>query len=89
MLTQSTTLRDQLFENTRLFRAGIESTGLTVLPGEHPIVPIMLGEAAFGCSHGRRAAGTGSLRYRLFLPVVPLGKARIAHKSPLGIRPMT
>jgi hypothetical protein len=46
MLSQSTALRDRLAENTRFFREGLSKIGLTVLAGEHPIVPIMLGEAA-------------------------------------------
>ncbi len=46
LLTHSTALRDRLHENTRYFRAGLEKLGLSVLPGEHPIVPVMLGDAA-------------------------------------------
>ena len=45
MLSESTELHDKLAENTRYFRQQIAGLGLNVLPGEHPIVPIMLGDA--------------------------------------------
>lgn len=46
MLTRATELRDKLEANTKFFRAGMEKLGFTILPGTHPIVPIMLGDAA-------------------------------------------
>jgi glycine C-acetyltransferase len=73
MLTQSTALRDQLFENTRLFRAGLEATGLTVLPGEHPIVPIMLGEAALAARMADTLLAKGIYVIGFSYPVVPMG----------------
>ena len=46
LITASTELRDRLEDNTRFFRSQMETAGLDVLPGEHPIVPVMLGDAA-------------------------------------------
>jgi glycine C-acetyltransferase len=77
MLTESTALRDQLFENTRLFRAGLEATGLSVLPGEHPIVPIMLGDAALAARMADMLLANGIYVIGFSYPVVPMGKARI------------
>ena len=46
LLSESTELRDRLEANTKLFRAGMEKAGFDLIPGQHPIVPIMLGDAA-------------------------------------------
>lgn len=77
MLSRSTALRDQLEENTRYFRQAMTQAGFSILPGEHPIVPVMLGDAALA---GRFA--DAMLRHGVYVvgfsyPVVPNGKARI------------
>ncbi len=77
MLTQSTLLRDKLDANTRFFRAGIERTGLQVLPGEHPIVPIMLGDATLAGRMAEVMLSKGVYVIGFSYPVVPMGKARI------------
>ncbi len=77
LLGNSTDLRDKLEENTRFFRAGIEKLGYTVLPGEHPIVPIMLGDAALASRLADALLEQGVYVIGFSYPVVPQGKARI------------
>ena len=77
LLTESTELRDRLQENTRFFRAGVEEAGLDVLPGEHPIVPIMLGDAALAARMAEAMLARGVYVIGFSYPVVPDGKARI------------
>lgn len=77
LLQNSTDLRDKLEENTRFFRAGIEKLGYTVLPGEHPIVPIMLGDAALASRVADALLERGVYVIGFSYPVVPQGKARI------------
>jgi glycine C-acetyltransferase len=77
LLENSTDLRDKLEENTRFFRAGIEKLGYTVLPGEHPIVPIMLGDAALASRVADALLERGVYVIGFSYPVVPQGKARI------------
>jgi glycine C-acetyltransferase len=77
LLTASTELRDTLKANTRYFRSEMTAAGLDVLPGEHPIVPVMVGDAALA---GRMAEGMlerGVYVIGFSYPVVPKGKARI------------
>jgi glycine C-acetyltransferase len=77
LLTGSTELRDRLEENTTYFRAEMTAAGLDVLPGEHPIVPMMVGDAALA---GRIAEGMlekGVYVIGFSYPVVPKGIARI------------
>ncbi len=77
MLTASTALRDRLEENTRYFRAGLAATGLTIKPGTHPIVPVMLGDAALSQRFAARMLEKGIYVVGFFYPVVPQGTARI------------
>ncbi len=77
MLTQSPALRDTLEANTRFFRAGITELGYDVLPGEHPIVPIMLGDAALAARVSEAMLRRGVYVIGFSYPVVPQGKARI------------
>jgi len=77
MLRTSTALRDQLEDNTRFFREGITQIGYHVLPGEHPIVPIMLGDAALAGRVSEAMLGKGVYVIGFSYPVVPQGKARI------------
>lgn len=69
--------RAQLFENTRFWRAGLEELGFDLLPGEHPIVPVMLGEAQLAQDLAARLFDEGVYVSGFFFPVVPHGKARI------------
>jgi glycine C-acetyltransferase len=77
LLTASTELRDTLEENTRVFRAGIADAGLEVLPGTHPIVPIMLGDASLAARMAEAMLAKGVYVIGFSYPVVPQGKARI------------
>jgi glycine C-acetyltransferase len=70
-------LRLRLWENTRHFRSGIVACGFTVLPGEHPIVPIMIGDAARAHRMAARLLEKGVYVVGFSYPVVPKGKARI------------
>lgn len=77
MLTASTELRDKLQENTRYFREKITEIGLDVLPGEHPIVPIMFGDAIPAVKMAEALLSKGVYVIPFSFPVVPKGKARI------------
>ncbi|MBP9108231.1 MAG: glycine C-acetyltransferase [Pyrinomonadaceae bacterium] len=77
MLTTSTELRDKLQENTRYFREKITEIGLDVLPGEHPIVPIMFGDAIPAVKMAEVLLSKGVYVIPFSFPVVPKGKARI------------
>ena len=77
LLDRSTELVDRLRDNTRYFRERIATTGLTVLPGDHPITPIMLGDAALAQEMARRMLEKGVYVIGFSYPVVPQGKARI------------
>ncbi len=77
LLESSTELLDRLHENTRYFRRRIGATGLTVLPGDHPITPIMLGDAALAQEMARRLLEKGLYVIGFSYPVVPQGQARI------------
>jgi glycine C-acetyltransferase len=70
-------LRAQLFENTRFWRKGLEDLGFDLLPGEHPIVPIMLGEAHLAQDMAAQLFDEGVYVSGFFFPVVPRGQARI------------
>ncbi len=73
LLSESTELRDRLESNTRRFRAGMETAGFNLLPGEHPIVPIMLGDAVLADLMLQKGVYVIGFSF----PVVPKGKARI------------
>ncbi len=77
LLSQSTELRDKLAANTNFFREGIRQTGLQVLAGEHPIVPVMLGDAALAGRMAEVMLAKGVYVIGFSYPVVPQGKARI------------
>ncbi len=77
MLSDTTELRDKLMENTRFFREEIAKTGLEVLPGEHPIVPIMFGDATPAVKMAELLLQKGIYVIPFSFPVVPKGKARI------------
>jgi glycine C-acetyltransferase len=77
LLSESTELRDRLEENTRFFREGMAGCGFDILPGEHPIVPIMLGDAALATRMADALLAKGIYVIGFSYPVVPKGKARI------------
>jgi glycine C-acetyltransferase len=77
LLKQSTKLRDILERNTRFFREAMVQAGFDIVPGEHPIVPIMLGEAALAAKFAEAMLGEGIYVVGFSYPVVPQGKARI------------
>jgi glycine C-acetyltransferase len=77
LLSRSTELRDRLEANTRFFREGMAGLGFTIVPGEHPIVPIMLGDAALASRMADALLAKGVYVIGFSYPVVPQGKARI------------
>jgi glycine C-acetyltransferase len=77
LLMQSTALRDKLESNTRFFREGMAKVGFTVLPGTHPICPVMLGDAALAARVADAMLEKGVYVIGFSYPVVPKGKARI------------
>jgi glycine C-acetyltransferase len=77
LLSASTALRDRLEDNTKFFRAGLAAAGLTLRPGTHPIVPVMLGDAALAQKVAARMLEKGIYVIGFFFPVVPQGQARI------------
>jgi glycine C-acetyltransferase len=77
LISGSTELRDKLEANTKYFRAGMSQLGFHILPGEHPIVPIILGEAALAAKVAEAMLAKGVYVVGFSYPVVPEGKARI------------
>lgn len=88
LLSGSTALRDKLEKNTAWFRQAIHAAGFDILPGSHPIVPIMLYDAALAQEFAAKLLLKGIYVIGFFFPVVPKGKARIrvqisaAHEQP-------
>ncbi|PWU10133.1 MAG: glycine C-acetyltransferase [Verrucomicrobia bacterium] len=77
LLSSSTELRDGLESNTKFFREGMAELGFTILPGTHPIVPIMLGDAALAARMADALLAKGIYVIGFSYPVVPQRKARI------------
>ena len=77
MLEASTVLRDRLHDNTRYFREQMQVNGFAVPEGDHPIVPVMLGDAVVAQQMSERLLELGIYAIGFFYPVVPQGKARI------------
>jgi glycine C-acetyltransferase len=77
LLKHSTKLRDSLEVNTRFFRAAMTEAGFKIVPGEHPIVPVMLGDAALASRFAEAMLERGVYVVGFSYPVVPQGKARI------------
>ena len=77
MLEASTALRDRLEENTHYFRAQMQANGFAVPEGDHPIVPVMLGDAVVAQKMSERLLELDIFAIGFFYPVVPQGKARI------------
>ena len=77
LLENSTEPRDQVHANARYFREQMQRLGYDLLPGQHPIVPIMLGEAPLAVHLAERMQAQGVYVVAFAFPVVPHGKARI------------
>jgi glycine C-acetyltransferase len=77
LLEQAPQLRAQLHENARYFRTGLTRLGFTLKPGEHPIIPVMIGDAALATRMADRLLAHGVYVIGFSYPVVPKGEARI------------
>ena len=77
LLNESQSLRNQLQENSRYFRGAMTSAGFRLLPGEHPIIPVMIGDAALAARLADDLLQEGIYVVGFSFPVVPKGEARI------------
>ena len=77
MLSRDSTFRDKLWENTRWYVEAMRAAGFEIAAGEHPIVPIMLGDARLAQEMASQLLESGVYAVGFFFPVVPQGKARI------------
>jgi glycine C-acetyltransferase len=77
LVTQSPELRQRLSENTRFFRQQMTALGFHILPGDHPIVPVMFGDAVVASKMAELLLSKGVYVVAFSFPVVPHGKARI------------
>lgn len=77
LVEEGNDLRAQLFKNAQYWRAGLEKLGFDLLTGEHPIIPVMLGEAQLAQDMAARLFDEGVYVSGFFFPVVPRGQARI------------
>jgi len=77
LVSESTALRDKLAANTARFRDGLDQLGFDLLPGEHPIVPVMMHDALKASQFAERLLALGVYVVAFSFPVVPKGKARI------------
>ncbi|ASM74018.1 MULTISPECIES: glycine C-acetyltransferase [Roseobacteraceae] len=77
LVEEGDALRAQLFENAKYWRDGLESLGFDLLAGEHPIIPVMLGEAQLAQDMATKLYDEGVYVSGFFFPVVPRGQARI------------
>ena len=84
LLTASTELRDRVHENARYFRAKMETLGFELLPGEHPIVPVMLYDPKVAHEFARRMLEKGVYVIAFCYPVVPKGRDRIRTQISAG-----
>ena len=85
LLEESTELRDRVHENARYFRSGMEKLGFDLLPGEHPIVPVMLYDPKTAQEFARRMLEKGVYVVGYCYPVVPKGKDRIRTQMSAGL----
>jgi glycine C-acetyltransferase len=77
LITRSPELRERLHANTKYFREGLANAGMSIRPGTHPIVPVMLGDASLAQRFSARMLEKGIYVIGFFHPVVPRGAARI------------
>ena len=85
LLERDSSLRDKLHDNARYFRARMTDRGFDLLPGEHPIIPVMLGDAKLATTMADRLLDHGIYVIGFAYPVVPQGKARIRTQMSAGI----
>ena len=84
LLEESTALRDKVHENARYFRSEMEKLGFDLLPGEHPIVPVMLYDPKIAHEFAKRMLEKGVYVVAFCYPVVPKGKDRIRTQLSAG-----
>ena len=77
LVEEGAEMRAKLFENANHWRAGLEKLGFDILPGEHPIIPVMLGDATLAQEMAAKLFEEGVYVSGFFFPVVPRGRARI------------
>ena len=77
LVSQSSDLRDRLHANAKRMRSGLETAGFQVKPGQHPILPVMLGDAALATRMADKLLERGIYVIGFSYPVVPQGQARI------------
>ena len=85
LLADGATLRDRLRENTSYFRSQLEELGFELLPGDHPIIPVMLGDARLASEMADRLLAEGVYVIGFSFPVVPKGQARIRTQMSAGL----
>ncbi|MEM8815020.1 MAG: glycine C-acetyltransferase [Pseudomonadota bacterium] len=85
LLERDSSLREQLHENARYFRAGMTERGFDLKPGEHPIIPVMLGDAKLATAMADRLLQHGIYVIGFSYPVVPHGEARIRTQMSAGL----
>ncbi len=84
LLEHGDELRQRLWDNTVHFRAGLSALGFDLLPGEHPIIPVMLGDAKLAADMADRLLAEGVYVVGFFFPVVPEGRSRIRTQMSAG-----
>ncbi len=84
MVEQAPQLRETLLAHARRFRAGLQAAGFRLKPGEHPSVPVMIGDAAIAARFADRLLGEGIYVIAFSFPVVPRGEARIRTQMSAG-----
>jgi glycine C-acetyltransferase len=87
LIEHSGELRARLFDNARTFRAGLAGAGFDLKPGEHPIIPVMLGDAALAARMAERLLEEGVYVIGFSYPVVPQGQARIRTQMSAALTP--
>jgi len=85
MLSDDTSFRDRLWDNTHYFRQEMDKLGFELLPGETPIIPVMLGDAKLASEMADRLLAEGVYVIGFSFPVVPRGKARIRTQMSAGL----
>ncbi len=85
LLENDASLRDQLWENTAYFRDKMTKLGFELKPGEHPIIPVMLGDAKLATTMADRLLDRGIYVIGFAFPVVPKGQARIRTQMSAGL----
>jgi glycine C-acetyltransferase len=85
LLEDGAGLRDRLWRNTRYFREKMAALGFDLLPGEHPIIPVMLGDARLASEMADKLLEQGVYVIGFSFPVVPKGQARIRTQMSAGL----